>query len=112
MEAAVETSQEEVKTTDFEANPEEKESVAEHQEVPSEEAAVGTIGALEDRYGDRYLVACCLRQTNKLTEGDDGSRQKLGRLLTRRGIPALRKGCGRRGPGKAPGNRIRGRSRR
>lgn len=31
-------------------------SVAEHQEVPSEESAVKIIEVLEDRYGDRHLA--------------------------------------------------------
>jgi hypothetical protein len=33
---------------DLEANPEEIEAVAEHQEVSNEEATVETLGALED----------------------------------------------------------------
>jgi hypothetical protein len=37
------------------AHPEEMKSVAEHQEVSKEEATVGTIGALEDSYGEWYL---------------------------------------------------------
>jgi hypothetical protein len=41
-----------VEATDFEANPVEIESESENQEVCKEEAAVETIGALEDRYGD------------------------------------------------------------
>jgi hypothetical protein len=37
-------------------------SVAEQQEVPKEEAAVETIGALEDRCGDRHLALGRRRQ--------------------------------------------------
>jgi hypothetical protein len=39
-------------TTDLEANPEEKETVAEQQEVPNEEAAVEMIGAVKVQSGD------------------------------------------------------------
>jgi hypothetical protein len=57
MEARIETGQEPgeaesktgletVKVMDLEANPEEVEAVAEHQEVPNEEPAVEKIGAL------------------------------------------------------------------
>jgi hypothetical protein len=35
---------------------EEIDAVAEHHEVPTEEATVETVGALEDRYGDRHLA--------------------------------------------------------
>jgi hypothetical protein len=34
----------------------ERDAVAEHREVPKEEAAVETFGALKKRYGDRYLA--------------------------------------------------------
>jgi hypothetical protein len=61
------------------------------------------IGALENRYGDRHLAVGHRRQPKKRTQGDSGSQQKLvparGRL-TRRAIPAPRKGHGRQGPGK------------
>jgi hypothetical protein len=56
---------------------EETESKPEHQEAPKEEAAVETIGALEDWYGDRYLVVGGRRQPKKRTQGDGGSRKKL-----------------------------------
>jgi hypothetical protein len=46
MEAAVKSNQEEVNATVLEANPKEKEAVAEHPEVPNEQAALETIGAL------------------------------------------------------------------
>jgi hypothetical protein len=42
--------------TYLEANPEEKESVMVHEEVPKEEAAVETFGALKERYRDRHLA--------------------------------------------------------
>jgi hypothetical protein len=78
-------------------------NVAEHQEIPKEEAAVEITGALEYRYGDWHLAVRRRRQPRKRSEADGGSRQKLvaarGRL-TRRAIPALRKEHGRQGPGK------------
>jgi hypothetical protein len=43
-------------TTDQEANPEEKEYEAEHEEVPKEEAAVKTVGALKKRLGIGILL--------------------------------------------------------
>jgi hypothetical protein len=64
-------------TTDLEASQENSDAVAEHQEVPKEEAAMETIEALEDRYGECYLAASRRRQPTKRTQGDGGSRQKL-----------------------------------
>jgi hypothetical protein len=49
-------------TTDLEAKRENSEAVAENQE----EAAVETIGALEDRYWDRHLALGRRRQPKKL----------------------------------------------
>jgi hypothetical protein len=43
-------------TMDLEANPEEIESDAVHEEVPKEEAAMKTVRALKKRYGDRHLT--------------------------------------------------------
>lgn len=43
---------EEMNTTDFEANPEQIEAIAEHLEVPSEEATVETFGTWEDQSED------------------------------------------------------------
>jgi hypothetical protein len=43
-------------TMDLEASWEKSEAVAVDQEVPKEEAAVATIGAVEDWYGDWYLA--------------------------------------------------------
>jgi hypothetical protein len=56
------------------AIPEEIEVVSERQKVPNEEAAVETIGALEDRYGDRHVVVGRHRQPKKRTQGDSISR--------------------------------------
>jgi hypothetical protein len=92
-----------VDITDLEANREKSEDVAVYQEVPDEEAAVETIGALEDLYGDRNLPIGSHRQLKKRTHGDGGSRQKLAAAkgrLTRRAVPAPRKGHSRQGSGK------------
>jgi hypothetical protein len=60
---------------DLRANPEETESKSDHQEVPKEEIAMETNGALEDRYGDRHLVIECHQQLKKQTQGDGGSQK-------------------------------------
>jgi hypothetical protein len=49
------------------ANPEEMKSVAEHQEVPNEEAEVETVGPLEDRHVDRHPAAGRRLQLKKRT---------------------------------------------
>jgi hypothetical protein len=62
MEAAVDAFEERFKKMDIKdlmANREKSEIVVEQQEVPKEEAAVKTIRALEDRYGDRHLAVRC-----------------------------------------------------
>jgi hypothetical protein len=46
--------------------------VAEHQDVPKDEAAVEIIRALEDRYRDRHLAIGCRRQPKKRTQGNGG----------------------------------------
>jgi hypothetical protein len=40
----------------LQANRENSDAVAKHQEVPNEEAEVETVGALKDRYGDWHLA--------------------------------------------------------
>jgi hypothetical protein len=78
----------------LEPNPEEMKSIAEHQEDTKEEAEVETIGALEDRYGDRRLIVRRHGRPKKRTQGHGGSRQKLAaacRRLTRHAVPASRK---------------------
>jgi hypothetical protein len=52
----MEANQEKLKVTDLEANPEEIEVMVKCQKVPNKEAAVKTIEALEDRYGDQCWV--------------------------------------------------------
>jgi hypothetical protein len=56
-------------TTDLEANPEEKESAAVHEEVPKEEATVKPVGALKERHGDRHLA---IGHSGKLKEQSPG----------------------------------------
>jgi hypothetical protein len=56
IDTEINTGLEEVEAMDLEANSEETEAVVEWQEIPNEEAAVGTIGALEDQHGDRHLA--------------------------------------------------------
>jgi hypothetical protein len=63
-----------METTDLEVNPEEIESESEHQGVPKEEAAVETIGALEDRYVDQHLAVGRHRQPKRRTQGDGPGR--------------------------------------
>jgi hypothetical protein len=81
--------------TDFDANPEEKEAMAEHKEVPNEGAALGIIGGLKDRCGDRHLAVGQRRQPKKRTQNDGGSRKKLAaarRQMTRLAGRARRRG--------------------
>jgi hypothetical protein len=95
MMARTDSQPEKMEATDFEANSDEIESESEHEEVPKEEAAVESTGALEDRYGDRNLAAGRHRQPKKRTQGGGGLRKKLAtvrRRMTRRAVPARRKG--------------------
>jgi hypothetical protein len=62
----------EVEAMDLEANPEEKETAAEQQEVPKE-AAVKTVTALKKRYRDQHLAVGCCRELQKWTQGDGES---------------------------------------
>jgi hypothetical protein len=67
MEAAVDIFKERldiIDTMDLEANSEEKEVIAEQQDIPTEEAALDVIGALKDRYGDWHLA---MRRHGQLT---------------------------------------------
>jgi hypothetical protein len=59
---------------------EEMKSIAEHQEVPKEVAAVETIGALKDQYGDRHLAIGRRQQLKKRTQGNGGSQKKSAAL--------------------------------
>jgi hypothetical protein len=55
----------------------ETESVAVHEEVPKNEAAVKTVRALKKRYGNLHLDVKCRRQLQNRVQGDGGSRKKL-----------------------------------
>jgi hypothetical protein len=46
----------------MEANPEEMKSLTVHEEVPKEEAAVETFGALKEWYGDWHPAVGCWAQ--------------------------------------------------
>jgi hypothetical protein len=87
----------------LEANREKSGAVAEQQDIPKEETAVETIGALKDQYMDRHLSVRRRRQYSKQTQGHGESRQKLAAArirMARRAVPAPRKGHGHQGPGK------------
>jgi hypothetical protein len=76
-------------------------SVAERQKFLKEGAALETIGALEDRHGDRQLAVGRRRQPKKRTQSDGGSRKYLAvalRRMIRRAVPARCKGSSHRGP--------------
>jgi hypothetical protein len=79
----------------LEANRETSDATAEHQEVPKVEAAVETIGALKDLYGDLHVAVRRRRQPKKWTQ-DTAAR----RWMTRRAVPAPHKGRGRHRPRK------------
>jgi hypothetical protein len=82
----------EVEATDLRANPKEKETVAEEQEVPKEEVTVKTVRALKKRYGNRQL--------QKRTQGIGGPQKKLAtrRGMTHRAGVARHKGRSLTGP--------------
>jgi hypothetical protein len=61
----------------LEGNPEEKQSKAEHEEVPKEEATVKTVRALKKRHGDWHLDVRHHGQLKKWTQDNGGSRKKL-----------------------------------
>jgi hypothetical protein len=87
--------------TDLEANREEIESKGEYEEVPKEQAAVETFGALKKRHGDWHLAVRRHGQPKKRIHGDRGSRKKMAAAcirMTRRAIPAQRKGRRHKGP--------------
>jgi hypothetical protein len=52
---------------------EEMKSVAEHQEVPKEDASVKSSGAIKKRHRCRHLAAGRLEEPKELTRGDCGS---------------------------------------
>jgi hypothetical protein len=80
-----------------EAYPEEMKSVAEHEEVPEEEAAVKPVTALKKWHGDQRLAVACRDQLKKWTQGDGVSQElaATGRGMTCCAIPARHQGPGR-----------------
>jgi hypothetical protein len=54
-------------TANLKVSREKLEAVAVHQEVPDEETEVETIGALDDRYGERRLAFRRCGMPNKYT---------------------------------------------
>jgi hypothetical protein len=75
----------------------EVESVMVQEEVPKEEAAVESFGALKKWHRDQCLAIGCHRELKKLTQGDGGSWKKL--AITCRGMThqegvVQHKGCG------------------
>jgi hypothetical protein len=62
-----------MEAVDLEENPDGIKSESEQQEVPKVEAAVKTIRALKDQYGDQHLAMGCHRQPKKWTQGDGRS---------------------------------------
>jgi hypothetical protein len=67
----------------MEGSPEDTESIAVHEDIPKEEAAVQPVRALKKRHGDRRLV---LRHRGKLkeqTEGNGGVPEEVGCRLQR-----------------------------
>jgi hypothetical protein len=67
MESLMDASLEKMEATDLEANPEELKSVVEHQEVPKEEAAVKTVRAQKEQYGNQHLAVWHHQQLKKWT---------------------------------------------
>jgi hypothetical protein len=63
--------------TDLGANPEEKETAAEQQEVCKEEPAVNTVRLRKKLCGDRHLAVGRRRQPKKRTQDNGGSLKKL-----------------------------------
>jgi hypothetical protein len=83
--------------------PDEKEVVAEPQEVPNGATDELMIGATEDRSRDRRLAVGCRGQLKTRTKRDSGFRQEYAATVgrpTRRTVPAMSKGKLLRGHGK------------
>jgi hypothetical protein len=112
MKAAVSAILQEKNSWQYETKgcPEKREAIAEgikvvteRQEVLNEGAAVGNIGAMEDRYGERHLAQWLSRQPKKRCP------QKLAAnrgWLTRSAVLALRKRLSSTRPGNILGNDI------
>jgi hypothetical protein len=77
VEAEIKTCFVKVEITDSEANPKNKETEMEQQEVPKEETAVKRVRALKKRYGERHLAKDPRQKPKKQTQGNDGSQKKF-----------------------------------
>jgi hypothetical protein len=78
----MESSEEKLEASDLEANPEEIEALAGRQEMPNKEAAVETMGALEDRSGDQQQAVGYRNPRKRRTKDpvkDGRSRRDVGR---------------------------------
>jgi hypothetical protein len=51
----------------------ETEFIALHEVVPKEKAAIKTVRALKEQYGDQYLAVKHCQQLKKRTQGSGGS---------------------------------------
>jgi hypothetical protein len=103
MEAEIKTCLLEVEAMDLKANPEYKETVAEQQEVPKEEAAVKTVRAQKKRYGDRHVVVGCAdscKNEPRVMMGPGRNWPPSAEGVSRHAIPAWRKGHCHHGQGK------------
>jgi hypothetical protein len=77
----------------METNPEMMQSIGEHQEVPKEEAAVRSSGALKKRHRDRNQAAERRQKPKERNRGNCGYRKRLavaGRKMIRRARVAWR----------------------
>jgi hypothetical protein len=80
-----------MEATDLEANPEEKEIIAEQQQVPKEKASVKTVRTLKKQHGDWHLAVGRHRKPKKRTRSNGESWKKLAatcRGMTHCAIPA------------------------
>jgi hypothetical protein len=62
------------------------ESVAVHDDVPKEEAAVKIVRAPKEQYGDQHLAIGHRRRLKKWTQGDGGSLKKLVAVQEQHGV--------------------------
>jgi hypothetical protein len=102
--AEIKTCLVEVEAMDLEAQPEEKETVAEQQEVPKEEAAGKTVRTVKKHHGDWHLAVGCRQKLKKWTQDNGGSWKKFTtacRGMTCCAIPAQHKGLCCQGQGYA-----------
>jgi hypothetical protein len=94
-----------------ELTPKETDSVEEPQVVPEGAAVEDKFGATEDRAGDPRLAVRRHRERKKRAQVNGGPRQKFAAFhgrVTRRAVPAVRKGHVRKEPGKKCHSGLRG----